>query len=115
MERTAIPDLDVARVRRWCSARVPEHARHRVRIECEVDQRDLTIVELHPPGAPEAGDQWMRTPVARLRYLRSRRVWRLYWADRNDRWCAYLQLPFAPDVVDLLAEVDEDPTALFWG
>lgn len=94
---------------------MPEHARHQVRIECEVDQRDLTIVELHAPWAPEVGDQWMRTPVARLRYLRSRRVWRLYWADRNDRWRAYPELPFAPDVVDLLAEVDEDPTALFWG
>jgi hypothetical protein len=26
----ALPELDVARVQRWCAARVPEHARHQV-------------------------------------------------------------------------------------
>ena len=26
--------LDIARVQRWCAARVPEHARHQVRVEC---------------------------------------------------------------------------------
>jgi hypothetical protein len=113
-EPAAIPELDLARVRRWCETRVPEHARHKVRIECEVDGRDLMIVERHPPWRPEA-EQWIRTPVARFRYLRSRRVWRLYWIDSNGRRREYPGLPFAPDVADLLVELDEDPTALFWG
>jgi Protein of unknown function (DUF3024) len=112
---TTAPELDVVRVQRWCRTRVPEHARHQVRIECEVSGRDLTVVERHPPWPPEAGPEWMRTPVARLRYVRSRRVWRLYWIDSDDRWHEYPELPFAPDVADLLAELEEDPTALFWG
>jgi hypothetical protein len=40
-----LPDLDVARVKRWCAARVPEHARHQVRVECETTPRHLTILE----------------------------------------------------------------------
>src|SRR5215218_6453258 len=28
-EPMALPELDVARVQRWCAARVPEHARHK--------------------------------------------------------------------------------------
>jgi len=37
----ALPELDVARVQRWCAARVPEHtrARHQVRIECQLAPR----------------------------------------------------------------------------
>ncbi len=30
-----VPALDVARVQRWCGARVPERARHQVRVECD--------------------------------------------------------------------------------
>src|SRR4051794_10798146 len=29
-----LPELDVARVQRWCAVRVPDHARHQVRVEC---------------------------------------------------------------------------------
>src|SRR5215204_1490316 len=35
-EPMALPDLDIARVQRWCAARVPEHARHQVRVECQI-------------------------------------------------------------------------------
>ena len=38
-------DLDVARVQRWCAARVPEHARHQVRVECAIAPRHLTLIE----------------------------------------------------------------------
>jgi hypothetical protein len=62
---TTAPELDVARVQRWCSTRVPDHARHQVRIEREVSGRDRTVVERHPPWAPGAGPEWIRTPVAR--------------------------------------------------
>ena len=57
----ALPELDVARVQRWCAARVPEHARHQVRVECEIAPRHLTIVE------PVALNHTMRLCVARFR------------------------------------------------
>lgn len=110
-----VPDAEVARIERWCRHRVPEHALHQVRIECEVDARDVTIVELRAPWPPDSGADWARLPVARLRYLTSRQVWRLYWRDRDERWHEYQQLPFASGVEALLTEIDRDPTAIFWG
>ena len=41
----ALPELDVARVERWCRARVPEQVRDQVRVEVDVADRHLTIVE----------------------------------------------------------------------
>ena len=64
----ALPELDVARVQRWCAARVPEHARHQVRIECEVAPRHLTIVERRAPWREDFGPEWTAFPIARLRY-----------------------------------------------
>ncbi|MBO0879562.1 MAG: hypothetical protein J2P17_04170 [Mycobacterium sp.] len=67
----ALPELDVARVRRWCRERVPAHARDEVRVEADIGSRHVTVVECRPP-----------------------------WRE---------------DVEQLLAEIDRDPTAIFWG
>jgi hypothetical protein len=64
-EPMGLPELDVARVQRWCAARVPEHARHQVRVECDVAPRHLTIVERRAPWREDAGpDQPARRPAA---------------------------------------------------
>ncbi len=52
-----LPELGIARVRRWCEQRVPEHARDRVRVECDVGPRHLTIVEWRPPWRQGAGSE----------------------------------------------------------
>ena len=110
-----LPELALARVQRWCRARVPASARDEIRIKYDVAGWDVTIVECRAPWSPEAGPEWTRFPVARLRYLKSRQVWRLYWRDRDERWHEYPDLAFARDVGDLLEEIDRDPTAIFWG
>jgi hypothetical protein len=115
MAETALPELDVARVRRWCEQRVPAHVRDQVRVECDVGLRHLTIVECRPPWRPEADPEWTRLPVARLRYTKAIRRWSLYWRDRHARFHAYDLLPPSPHVDDLLREIDSDPTAIFWG
>ena len=115
MAESTVPELDVARVRRWCEQRVPVHVRDKVRVECEVGSRHLTIVECRPPWRPEADPEWTRLPVARLRYTKTTQCWSLYWRDRNLRFHAYDRLPPSPHVDDLLREIGSDPTAIFWG
>jgi hypothetical protein len=62
-----LPELDVARVRRWCQQRVPEHVRSQVTVEYDVTPRHLTIVECRPPWRADMGTEWTRFPIARLR------------------------------------------------
>jgi hypothetical protein len=112
---SSLPETDVVRVQRWCRARVPARARDQVRIEADVADRHVTIVECRPPWGVDAGPEWTRLPVARLRYTKSTRLWSLYWRDRNLKFHEYDRVPPAASVEDLLAEVDRDPTALFWG
>lgn len=107
--------MDVTRVQRWCRARVPDHARDQVRVETDVVERYVTIVECRPPWRADVGSEWTRLPVARLRYAKGARVWSLYWRDRNLKFHAYQRVPASANIEDLLAEVDRDPTAIFWG
>jgi hypothetical protein len=110
-----LPELDIARVRRWCEQRVPEHARNQVRVECDIGSRQLTIVECRPPWREGIGPEWTRFPIARLRYAQATHTWTLYWRDRNLRFHRYDQLEPSPQIDDLLREIDRDPTAIFWG
>ena len=111
----ALPDLDIARVQRWCAARVPEHARHQVHVECQIAPRHLTIIERRAPWREDYGPEWTSFPIARLRYTLADKSWTLYWRDRNLRFHLYDPLEPSNRVEDLLSELDRDPTYIFWG
>ncbi len=111
----ALPELDVARVQRWCAARVPEHALHQVRVECEVAPRHLTIIERRVPWREDFGPEWTSFPIARLRYTAADKSWTLYWRDRNLRFHRYELHAPSRQVEDLLTEIDHDPICIFWG
>ncbi len=115
MAGSSLPELDVARVRRWCDQRVPEHVRDQVRVECEVGPRHLTIVERRPHWNANADSEWTRFPIARLRYTMADKSWTLYWRDRNLRFHIYDLVAPSARVDDLLEEIERDPTAIFWG
>jgi Protein of unknown function (DUF3024) len=102
-------------VQRWCAARVPEHARRQVRVECEIAPGHLTIVERRAPWREDFGPEWTRVPIARPRYTAATRSWTLFWRDRNLSFRAYDLLGLSPSIEDLLAELDRGPTCIFWG
>lgn len=114
-----LPETDVARVKRWAQARndeLPERAVGLIRFEIDVGDRALTIRECRPPWRDDDPDRpWTRRGVARLRYTQKRREWTLYWCDRNLKFRLYDLVDPTPNVEALLAEVDADPTCIFWG
>jgi hypothetical protein len=114
----SIPETDLARIRRYVERRndeIPPAVRHEIRIEMDVAPRAVTILECRPPWRPEAEPDWTRQSVARLRYTKARREWSLYWTDRNDKFHLYHGVEPTPTVERLLAEIDADPTCIFWG
>ena len=114
----ALPETDVARVRRWIEARneeLPPRANDLVRFEMDVDARAITIVECRPPWRPDLGPEWTRFPVARMRYTLARQEWALYWRDRHEKFHEYDEIGPTPRIDLLLAEIDEDPIGIFWG
>ena len=89
--------------------------RDEVRVEVDVTDRHLTVLECRAPWHPGMGEEWTRFPIARLRFTKTQRLWSLFWRDRNLRFHAYDLVPATPRVDELLAEIDRDPTAIFWG
>ena len=98
-----LPELDVARVQRWCADQVPGHTRGEIRIECR------------PPWREDFGPDWTRFPIARLHYTKTTGPWTLYWRDRNLKYHRYHPLDPSPQVQDLLDYLDERADPIFWG
>ncbi len=112
---TEIPALALATIRRYVDARVRPRAAHQVRLEVEVQGTAVTIVEGRAPWRADIGPDWTRFPIARLRYSQTHAKWTLFWRDRNLHWHRYERIDTAARVDPLLAEIDADPTAIFWG
>ena len=109
-----IPDLDLARIHKYCAERVPAQFLDRIRIEGTVRGRSVTIFECRPPWREDIGPEWTRHPVAQMRYDMASTLWTLYWSDRNARWHAF-DLIDPGSVTELLEEIELDRTAIFWG
>jgi hypothetical protein len=113
--RTNIPELDLVRIRGFVDSRVPSHANHQVRLEVDVQGTAVTIVERRAPWRPDIGPAWSHFPIAKLKYSPTHQEWTLFWCDHNLRWHRYDRINTAAQVDPLLAEIDKDPTAIFWG
>lgn len=110
-----IPDLDLVKIRRYCEGRVPSRVAHLLRLELDIAGGAVTILECRPPWSPDMGPAWTRFPIARLRFTASRGEWSLYWRDRNLAFHRYARIGPTADVTVLLAEIEADPTNIFWG
>lgn len=53
--------------------------------------------------------------IAQLRYDGSSKRWSLFCSDRNERWWPYDNVGPSVSVDPLLAEIDADPTGIFFG
>ena len=105
----AVPETDLARLRRFCEDQTPAEFRDEMRIEVDVRGRSVTILECRPPWHPELVD-WLRQPLAQMRFDPDTNLWSLYWADRNSRWHRYDDLD-PGRIGDVLDEIGRIPPA----
>lgn len=93
--------------------RLPAHVREEIRLFHTYRGNSVTLIEARPPYIGPS--EWSQLRVAQFRYDSETRAWTLYYADRNSRWHWYWDIEPTTDFDDLLREVDEDPTGIFWG
>ena len=114
MTDIGIPETDLARIRRWCASRVPDHAADQVRVVGLVEGRRVVIAEQRPPWDGADGAPWETYPLARLTYVTSSRKWKLEVSTHGGRFRTYPELP-SGSLGEVLSEIDADPTFVFRG
>jgi hypothetical protein len=109
----ALPETDLHRIRLWARERWPEHLWDEVKVEADVADRHVDIVEVRPPwdGVGES----IREPVARLRYTKTTGQWAIYWRDRNLKFHKYERQRPTKNVQALLDWIADSGDPIFWG
>jgi hypothetical protein len=113
----AFNELDLKRIDNclgnFCRRRTrPEHA-DQLRLVYEIHGESVVIAEERPDWQNPA--ERMRTPVAKLRFVRASGLWTLYWVRADLKWHAYRPAPPTADLAALVEIVDRDEYCAFFG
>jgi hypothetical protein len=97
----------------YCAERVPEGLRDEIVVKYRIRTTAITLYQERRALLDPA--RWNKLVIAQLRYNPDLNHWKLYCADRNSKWHRYDLAPPARSIEPLLAEIDQDPTGIFWG
>ena len=103
-----------AALQTYCDLRASVFVRDDVRFEVVLRGDAATIYERQFLSSGDGGGVWSRLAVAQFRFDAGTRRWTLHWADRSSRWHVYDDLKPSKKCEELIAEVDADPTGIFW-
>ncbi|MBI4765502.1 MAG: DUF3024 domain-containing protein [Deltaproteobacteria bacterium] len=98
---------------KYCTSRIPEHARHNMRLIFNINENIVTLILSRPYFKDPS--KWAERSVAQVRFDNDHKKWQLYFIDKKDRWHPHDLIQPSADFDDLLKELDHDPTGLFWG
>lgn len=107
-----IKALTEQRFSEYCDKKIPAHVKHQINLSFKFRGNSVTLIENRVPWRKDITD-WTSMPVAQLRYNEKINQWKLYCADRNSKWHWYNK--FESGLDECLAEIDRDPTGIFWG
>lgn len=57
----------------------------------------------------------LELPFAKLRLVKSTKIWKLYWMRGSDKWEAYAPKPESTNLRELLDEISQDGYGCFLG
>ena len=96
-----------------CEKRSPAHIIDQLRVDYKIQNQDIIIFEIRP--------QWndpkkqIVSPFAKLKFVRSRNHWKLYWHRADMKWHKYMPFESSRDLAELLKEIDTDQNGCFFG
>jgi len=113
----AFSEVEIYRINNFvgtlCKLKAPESIRDQLRYEYTIENQDVIIYEIRPRW--NKPDEQTRLPCAKLKFVRSQNVWKLYWHRADMKWHAYDPCKSSRDLAKLIAEIDTDPYGCFFG
>ena len=97
----------------WSRCRPPLHLRDRMREGQRFTDQTIELFFVRPafnhPG------EFVEESIAKLQYVRSKDVWRLFWKRADGKWHRYPPRPEAESLATALGIIHKDANACFFG
>lgn len=113
----ALPEITKKKVDQtlaaYCKVRIPPRARDQIRLGYEFRGDRVILFEERPSYRDPS--HWTNMKIAQFRFNPETQKWALYCRDRNSKWHLYKNITPENELTKLIAEIDRDPTGIFWG
>lgn len=88
------------------------HMRKKLDLGFRIDGQSIEIFDIRPSW--KHPEKLMELPVAKTTYVKSQKVWKIYWIRQDLKWHRYDRLPEVRTIEAFLNELSLDPSACFW-
>lgn len=89
------------------------HVRKQLDISFRIQGQSVEIFEVRSnwddPSEP------LENPIAKTTYVRSQKLWKLYWQRADLKWHSYEPYPKAETLREIIEVIKVDEYACFWG
>jgi hypothetical protein len=113
-----LSEFEIKRIEKDVSAfverrRPPAHIRAKLDIGYRIKGQSVEIFEVRPLWDNPA--EKIKVPVAKATYVKTQKVWRVYWQRADLKWHRYDPDPEVDSLQEFLSLVDRDEYACFFG
>jgi len=93
--------------------RPPEEIRDKLDIGFSFENNTLIVFEIVPYFMDNS--KKIERPVIKAHYIKSQKIWKLYWMRGNLKWAPYEPFPIANDIETIFRVLEEDAYGCFYG
>lgn len=114
----AISEFEIKRCERelekFIAAKRPApNLRHKLDLGYRIENQSVELFEIRPEWRNPA--KIMQLPIAKATYVKTDKIWKIYWQRQDLRWHRYDPVPQVKQLEEFLSVVDEDAHACFFG
>ena len=97
----------------YCRKLVPPEHRNKLRYDIRIKGHNVFLFEDRPRW--DNPDEWLALDFAKLRYIRSQNMWKLYWKRASGKWELCEPKGEAKNLKKLVDEIKQDRFGCFFG
>jgi len=97
----------------WSRHRPPLHVREQMRDGQRFTDQAIELFFVRPAYNPPS--QHSEESIAKVQFVRTQGVWRIFWKRADGKWHGYQPCPKAPTLAAALRVINEDAHACFFG
>jgi len=93
--------------------RPPIEIRDKLDLGYSYHKNVIEIFEIRPEWNDPAKSQ--NLPYAKIRYVKTQKIWKLYWMRASGKWQSYDPFPESTNLDDIIEIIDSDSYGCFKG
>ena len=109
-----IKNSDIDSIEKWLrNKRPPEEIRPKLDYTYFIQRNTFILCEVRPDW--RTMKDWKNIPFAKIHYLKSEEVYKIYWQRGSGKWIYYEPVRETESLADALNVINEDTFGCFYG